>query len=161
GCNDDVNKVIWSELGWNPDADPRNIVNDYARFFIGEDVAGPFAQGLLALERNWRGPLIANTGVDATLQLFQELERKANPQLRANWRFQQALYRAYYDAFLRDRLTTETEQEQRALAELKLAPRAGALPAIQAAEVILDADTLTPRAPASGSRVRARRGALP
>ena len=46
------------------------------------------------------------------------MERNATPQMRGNWRFQQALYRAYYDAFLRSRLMTETEQEERAMGEL-------------------------------------------
>ncbi len=95
-----------------------DILRDYAKFFIGDGVADAFAEGLLALERNWSGPLISNTAVDTTLLQFQELERTATPQMRANWRFQEALYRAYYDAFLRDRLLSETEQENRALGEL-------------------------------------------
>src|SRR5258708_6811636 len=71
GCNDDVNKIIWSSLGWNPNADIVDILRDYSRYFIGERYADSFAQGLLALERNWRGPLAANSGVEATLQQFQ------------------------------------------------------------------------------------------
>ena len=63
--------------------------------------ADSFAHGLLELERNWRGPLAANHGVDATFTHFHELERAATPQMLANWRFQQALYRAYYDAYTR------------------------------------------------------------
>ena len=58
-------------------------------------MADAFAQGLFALERNWRGPLLTNTAVDVTLAQFQDLERKASPQQKLNWRFQQALYRAY------------------------------------------------------------------
>jgi hypothetical protein len=146
GANDDVNKFIWSGLGWDPQADPRNIVRDYARFFIGENVADAFAEGILALERNWEGPLLSNTAVDTTLLEFQDLERKATPQMRANWRFQEALYRAYYDAFLRDRLLSETAQENRALGELEQAPRRGSLAALNSAEQALEADVLTPRA---------------
>jgi hypothetical protein len=146
GCNDDVNKFVWSGLGWDPGANPYSILRDYAKFFVGGGVADAFADGLLALERNWRGPLLANTAVDTTLLQFQELERKATPQMRANWRFQEALYRAYYDAFLRDRLLSETSQEDRALGELQQARRRGALAAMEAAERALDADSLTPRA---------------
>ena len=69
-----------------------------------------------------RRPLTSNTGVETTLRQFQELERKATPQVRANWRFQQALYRANYDAFVRERLITEIEQEHRALGALEDAP---------------------------------------
>lgn len=157
GCNDDVNKFVWSGLGWNPDANIPDLLRDYSRFFIGPDHAEGFAQGLLALERNWRGPLAVNGGVDATLAQFQTLERSATPQLRLNWRFQQPLYRAYYDAFLRRRLLTETEQELRAVAllsdaALHDAPRLGSLRAMEAAETVLDADVLT----ADAGRLRAR-----
>ena len=53
-----MNKVIWSGLGWNPDARVVDILREYSRYFIGDDYADDFAQGLLALERNWQGPLL-------------------------------------------------------------------------------------------------------
>lgn len=119
GCNDDLNKAVWSGLGWDPNADVNEIVREYARYFIGVANAGAFAEGLLALERNWRGPLADNTGVETTLGLFQSMERNATPALRLNWRFQQALYRAYYDAYTRRRLIYETGLEESALAALR------------------------------------------
>ncbi|MEP6538776.1 MAG: glycoside hydrolase family 20 zincin-like fold domain-containing protein [Bryobacteraceae bacterium] len=128
GCNDDVNKFVWSALGWNPDADVTGVLRDYSRYFIGESYADTFAQGLLALERNWVGPLIANAAVYTTLQQFQALERSAAPHDLQNWRFQQALYRAYYDGYTRSRLIHETEQEARALEHL----RAGSIPDAEA-----------------------------
>ena len=70
-----------------------------------------FAQGLLALERNWRGPLLTNAGVETTLAAVPGLEAPGRPQTLLNWRFQQALYRAYYDAYVRDRLIDETALE--------------------------------------------------
>ena len=118
GCNDDVNKFIWSGLGWNPDTPVVDILRDYAGYFIGEAYRDDFAQGLLALERNWRGPLLTNAGVDTTLGQFREMERHASPALLANWRFQQALYRAYYDAYIRQRLVHEKEAEERAIEQL-------------------------------------------
>src|SRR5262249_41585444 len=143
GCNDDVNKFVWSGLGWNPDASVKDILTEFSRYFIGDELADGFTQGLFALEQNWRGPLLTNAGVDTTLAQFDQMERAANPQVRANWRFQQAIYRAYYDAYLRARLRTETEQEQRALAQLDRAKTRGSLAAIKAAEEVLDADLLT------------------
>jgi hypothetical protein len=142
GCNDDVNKFVWSGLGWNPDANVADLLRDYSRFFMGPALADPFAQGLLALERNWRGPLATNGGVDSTLAQFQSMERGATPQLRLNWRFQQALYRAHYDAFLRKRLLAETEQEERANSALRDTARIGSLRAMAAAEAVLDHDPL-------------------
>ena len=103
-----MNKFVWSGLGWDPKADVLQILREYSRYFIGERYADSFAQGLLALERNWRGPLAANAAVYTTLEQFQAMERAAAPRDLRNWRFQQALYRAYYDAYVRSRLLHET-----------------------------------------------------
>jgi hypothetical protein len=115
GCNDDVNKFIWSALGWDPNANVLDILREYSRYFIGEKFTDDFANVLLALERNWRGPLLTNEGVYVTLAQAQGLERAASPATLANWRFQQMLYRAYYDAYTRKRLLFETAAEQRAM----------------------------------------------
>ena len=58
GCNDDVNKCIWSSLGWEPDASVKGVLRQYGGYFIGADYADEFAQGLSDLEQNWRGPSI-------------------------------------------------------------------------------------------------------
>ncbi len=137
GCNDDVNKFIWSALGWNPDANIVDILRQYSRYFIGDEYEDSFAQGLLALERNWRGSLAANVGVDTTLQQFQSMERASTPAARLNWRFQQALYRAYYDAYTRRRLLNETEIESSAMDRLRAARATGAVPATERAQAIL------------------------
>ncbi len=138
GCNDDVNKIVWSTLGWNPEADIVEALREYSRYFIGPAYTDNFAQGLLALERNWRGPLIANDGVITTLQQFQEMERSAAPQQLSNWRFQQALYRAYYDAYLKSRLVYETGLEDRALERLRAAKQVGSLVAMNEAQALLE-----------------------
>jgi len=138
GCNDDVNKMVWSSLAWNPDADVMQILREYSRYFIGPSEADEFAEGLAGLERDWRGPLATNAAVPSTLHVFQKLDREASPQLRANWRFQQALYRAYYDAYTQARLVFENGLEEKALAELKSAKTVGALPALDRTAAILD-----------------------
>ena len=144
GCNDDVNKIVWSALGWNPDADVSGILRDYSRYFIGYKLAEGFAQGLLALERNWRGPLPTNDGVYQTLRQFQQLDHQATPQQLANWRFQQAQYRAHYDAYDRARLLHETALEDQAMGELRAAGGLGARLAIGRAEAILDRAVTNP-----------------
>ena len=142
GVNDDVNKYVWSVLGWDPNADLVEALRGYARWNISSEHADALAQGILDLERNWRGPLLTNEGVDQTLRRFQGIERAASPRLLANWRFQSLLYRAYYDAAVRARLIAETAQERRALdllrdgrldeAEVVLNTPANAAPALHA-----------------------------
>ena len=153
GCNDDVNKIVWSNLGWDRDADPLETLRQYSRYFIGERYTDTFAQGLLALERNWRGPLAGNTGVDTALQQFQAMEDAAAPRDLQNWRFQQALYRAYYDAYVRRRLNAEQALEADAMKALARARHVGAGPAVDAAEDLLSERQLTPAAAALRARV--------
>jgi hypothetical protein len=66
------------------------------------------------------GPLLTNRAVDTTYQIFANMEQQASPQTKLNWRFQQALYRAYYDSYVRDRLIYETALETQAMEALAL-----------------------------------------
>src|SRR5207302_8030459 len=91
----------------------------YARYFIGPAFEGRFADGLLALEKNWVGPVLESAGIDETLKAFRAMERDAGPREKLNWRFQQALYRAYYDAYTRARLKHETAALDAAVARLR------------------------------------------
>lgn len=77
------------------------------------------------------------------------MERAANPRQLANWRFQQALYRAYYDAYIRARLLQETAAEERAMEALRQQGAEG----IAAAERILDEATAHPPAASLRNRV--------
>jgi hypothetical protein len=146
GVNDDVNKFIWSGLGWNPDTEVVEILRDFSRYFIDWKLADSFAQGLLALESNWVGPLATNAAVDTTLQQFQTMERTAPPRVLANWRFEQALYRAYYDYYTRARLLYETQLEREALGHLSTG-------AIDSAERTLNRAISHPVAPWARARV--------
>jgi glycosyl hydrolase family 67 len=146
GVNDDVNKFVWSILGWDPNADLTAALAEFGRYFIGDEVGHDFGQGLFALERNWRGPLLTNEGVENTLAVFRDMEKRATPQMKLNWRFQQALYRAYYDAYVRHRLINETDLEQQALGQLRAASRVGSQLAIERARQILDKAVTEPAA---------------
>ena len=160
GVNDDVNKFIWSGLGWDPNQDVSQILREFARYFISPKFEDGIAQGLLALERDWRGSLLANAGVDDTFHQFQALERAATPQMLRNWRFQQELYRAYYDEYVRRRLTYETGLEQQAMTSLAEAPRIGSSRAITDAERTLGAALEHPVAQDLRARVFALAEAL-
>jgi hypothetical protein len=144
GCNDDVNKVVWSALGWNPKADVLHILREYSRYFVGPAYTDSFAQGLLALERNWRGPLAGNASVNTTLEQFQAMEHAASPADLRNWRFQQALYRAYYDAHVRSRLLHETAIEERAIERLRVTRNGESREALTEAARILDQAQVRP-----------------
>ncbi len=114
GCNDDVNKFVWSSLGWDPTMHVMDALRNFSRYFFGEPHAEGIAEELAHLEQNWRGRLATNDGIDITLARVMDIERSASPALLENWRFQQVLYRAYYDAWLRSRLLSENEAVARA-----------------------------------------------
>jgi len=65
------------------------------------------------------------------------MERAAPPEVMSNWRFQQGLFRAYYDAYIRRRLIHETELEREARERLSRAEELGADAALREALEIL------------------------
>ena len=134
GCNDDVNKCVWSTLGWDAKTDEHEALRQYARYYIGPASEERFADGLARLEGDWSGPLASNASVPETLRLFQELERGATPAMKLNWRFQQALYRAYYDAWVQSRL----RYENAALDRARTALQGGGDAAVAGAAAVLD-----------------------
>ena len=136
GTHDDVNKVLWSQLGWNPDNDVRNIMVEYCRFFFGTSIAEEAADGIFALEQNWTGPLLGNEVIGETLGLWKKLEIE-NPQLAGNWRWQQLVMRAYYDAYIQERLTYEKSLEAEAYGILEKAKTIGADEAMKKALIHL------------------------
>jgi hypothetical protein len=153
GCNDDVNKFIWSGLGWDPEMSSLEILRQYSRYFIGDGHAEEFAQGLMALEQDWRGSLMTNQCVEATFSKFQALEKTASPFELRNWRFQQALLRADYDAYVRRRLIYETDLEEQAMTALRTASAVGSTTAMAASQKILERAVRERIAPELRSRI--------
>jgi hypothetical protein len=128
GCNDDANKFVWSALGWDPQRNVIDVLRDYSHYFAGKEQAEGLAHGLMSLEKNWQAPLAANASVAVTLSQFQDMERNAAAAILGNWRFQLALYRAYYDAYVQGRLAEETAQVDRAMAVLRQVDEIGWTP---------------------------------
>ena len=125
GSHDDVNKVLWSQLGCNSDVDIKRVVLEYTRFFFGSEVAEASAEAIFSLEKNWQGPLLENALVKKTLALWKKLETE-HPELAENWRWQQLVMRAYYDAYTQNRLAYEKKLEAEAYDILANAKTVGA-----------------------------------
>jgi hypothetical protein len=136
GVHDDVNKVVFSQLGWDSKADVKNIMLEYSRFFFESKIAETAADGIFALEQNWVGPLLGNETVGKTLEQWEKLETE-NPQLAGNWRWQQLVMRAYYDAFIQQRQAYERDLENEAYEILATAGTIGAGKAMSGALEVL------------------------
>ncbi len=114
GINDDVNKFIWSDQDWDPETPVIETLIEFSRLFMHPDFSEDIAHAILAQERNWQGPLIANNSVEVTLNQWRNMEKHAPPEVVKNYRFQMGLLRAYYDAYIRERLIHETALESQA-----------------------------------------------
>lgn len=136
GINDDVNKFVWLDQDWCPDTPVIETLRDYVRLFISCDYVEEIAQALMALEENWRGPLIANSQIEVTLKQWQEIESRVSESILNNYRFQMGLLRAYCDAYIKRRLLYERELEKEALEVLESYP-VNPLEALKKAENIL------------------------
>lgn len=163
GVHDDFNKCMWSQLGWNPQRNPKETAVEYARFFFRADLADLGADGLFALESDTRGSLEDNGSVTATLGLWKDLEQRLQQNLETLikntgaavtapgekpaatgatgselWRFKMHLFRAYYVDFTRRRLIYEKDLERQALEKLAQAPERGVAKTLDEAQQILN-----------------------
>ena len=145
GIHDDVNKFVWADQDWDPSTPVIETLRDYGRLFINSDLGDQIAQGIMAEERNWEGPLAVNQQVDVTLEQWRRIERMATPEMRGNYRYQMCMLRAYYDAYIKRRLIHETELEASALEALRIeSPEKGTVAAINDAESILQKSKTEP-----------------
>ena len=125
GCNDDVNKVVWSALHWGADQSAQGlgpsisfpsmeqhfdsddslidaIIRDYAGFFGGSHLATDYIAVIYGLEENWHGRAAGNDStVEHTFAAMQRLESAMNVRDLFNWRLMQARYRACFDMIVR------------------------------------------------------------
>jgi hypothetical protein len=137
GVHDDINKITWSQLGWNPERPVRDVMAEYARFFFGSSVAEASADGILALERNWVGPIEENGGIETTFAYWKNLEIQ-HPGLKSNWRWQLLMMRSNYDTFLKRRKSHEQKLEKEANEVLLKAPKMGSSKAMEIALDLLN-----------------------
>lgn len=136
GAHDDLNKIIWSARGWDPDAKPEQIVREYSKVFFGDDAAETGMRALIGLETNWQGPVEENAAILETLQLWRELEKSLLVDGR-NWRWQMYAMRATYDAYVRARQISADRQEKNALTALANAAETGIPTALATARTAL------------------------
>ena len=142
GVHDDLNKVVWTARGWDSHADLHEILCEYGRYFIQDDLGEQVAQGLEALEKNWEGPIERNAGIERTLGLWKEIEQSAGALTATNWRLEMALLRAYYDKYVKQTNEAHKAYEEEARAALARAGEIGADAALsQARAALAKADT--------------------
>ncbi|MDQ6478486.1 hypothetical protein [Dyadobacter sp. LHD-138] len=138
GTNDDVNKFVWSDQDWDPERPVIETLREYSRLFISPDFTESFAQGIIALENNWKGELLTNESIDRTLVQWQQIEKQAPLKVQQTARFQMGLIRAYFDAYTRQRLIYETNIEQQAKGILENTKSGNSAESLKQARAILE-----------------------
>lgn len=121
GVNDDVNKIVWSQLGWSSKTPIDTILGEYARMFLHREGGQQelAVRAIHGLEEDWRGPILANRQIPSTLQTLETLEHDSTPaQVKANGPWESLLYRAFYDDYLQRKLGRERSAETVALSAL-------------------------------------------
>jgi hypothetical protein len=118
GVNDDVNKIVFTALGWSPTTPIDTILAEYSRVFLhqhGTDLAYT-VRGIKGLEEAWTGPIEANKQIPLNLLL---IENNITPaQTAHNGRWESLLYRATYDDYVQRKLARERTAEQAAYTAL-------------------------------------------
>jgi hypothetical protein len=145
GVNDDMNKFLWSALGWDSKTTVEDILCEYSKVFFGDEYSYSVAQGLVMLEENWVGPILENDGIERTLSHWQSIAEKSGDTLANNWRMQLHLFRACYDAYLRRKVIAESSYEANAMKALSRAEQDGVTAAIgQARNALAEVDRNRP-----------------
>lgn len=156
GCHDDVNKHVWLQVFWGCDAGAgaagcednvtqlvRQGLEDYGRYHFGELLRAEVVSGIYALEANWIGEAATNPQINSTLAVFRSIQQKMMPRDRLNWRLQQLMYRANYDALVQTRSAIERSAELNALAALKSKNTTPVQAMTAALEALDDGDSLS------------------
>ena len=160
GCYNDLNKFVWSAMGWDPAAKVSDVLYDYARVFFAYDFKGhsglaggagyalsskdaiidaasrDVARGLLLLEENWTGHLADNTSAEAALKLWKKIAANMGG-VGKNWRLELFLYKAVLDAQVKRKYDAEMQCRRRAYEALKRAETSGVAAAVKKARTEL------------------------
>lgn len=100
GTHDDLNKVVWTQLEWNPHRPWEEIVQEYCSFYFG----APAASEVASIEGNLE--LIMTEGVDdnpratENLTRLQQLRESLPPWALHSWRWEFLEFRVLADRFL-------------------------------------------------------------
>ena len=117
GVHDDVNKMIWSALEWDKDADLREILLDYSRMFLYGIDEEKIADTILLLEKSWQGDPVENPCIDIAFNNLSEILEK-HPSIYENWRFLLLYFRAYCDKIVKWRRCIEKDLLKKAIKQL-------------------------------------------
>ncbi len=87
GSHDDLNKVVWSQLDWDPNANVPALVEEYCRFYYGSECAERLGQVWHSLERALAKRPADNPEIEKTLAAVEDAKREIPPWALHDWRW--------------------------------------------------------------------------
>ncbi|MBT3374549.1 MAG: hypothetical protein HN742_37500 [Lentisphaerae bacterium] len=128
GIFEDVNKVLWAQLCWDPDRGVDAILEEYAAYEFSPDCAGEVARALRGMEEVGRREPIAEgtneivlkdtTQIDGVWAAIDAVDRALPLERRTSWRWRLVFLRASIDVELKRSNGTPTPGLGRAYDEL-------------------------------------------
>jgi len=119
GIHDDLNKVIWLQLGWDGQRPVREVVERYCRRWFGHAHEKEWADLLYALEEDWMQPLEGNQHIPQAAAQVQALVEEQGRA--ADWRAQMFLVRTLVQEYAQKKLRRDQMLEQEAMESLAVA----------------------------------------
>jgi hypothetical protein len=102
GLHDDLIKVIWCQKEWTHTRPPREVLDEYCRWYFGEAAAPLIAQAILLMADNWSHHGEASQAARVVRLLGQAKARV--PDWASNgWRIRLLRLRALMDSYQADR----------------------------------------------------------
>lgn len=116
GIHDDLNKVVWSALDFDPKCDICEVVKDYARAYIPEVNTDEFARCIFMLEKCWEGAPDENPVIE---EVYKKITFLATEKSMQNFRFVMHLFAAECDMLVKSRFVFENGLIRKAESEIR------------------------------------------
>jgi len=100
GVYEDLNKVVWASVLWNPEAAPEDIVEEYCRYYFGRQNTQAGKELIFGLEDTWgitRLPSASAATTKSLLSLAESLEKRLPAADWCRWRWRLLAERARLD----------------------------------------------------------------
>lgn len=112
GIYDDVNKVVWTQLHWNPRLTVEEILEDYFRWYCGPAAAADMVAAALQLETNHQATVLENqVGFERFLSLVRRAGEKIPSRYRRdNWRYLMFLEKGLTDLYVFHKVLAGTDR---------------------------------------------------
>ena len=117
GLYEDINKIIWASILWNPRREAREVVEEYSRYYFGHRNEKAAADLIMGLENTWGLENLLKTTPEVTARL-----RRQAVSLKSrlpDWKASRLRWRILYDRTQLDEIMVRIGPDTELLRELR------------------------------------------